>query len=95
MRHATVWGVQDVAGAQNFDWRNATRACDWTRRIAEGETRFGAGDAGSLVAGRFATLPDCPICASFIDAALVVRAEAEQEKINAEIDAERRASWVS
>lgn len=74
-REPNVWGV----------------ACDWTRPSSNiGDDVFWLVDAILLIGGKPCVLPDCPTCAAFIDLALSIRAEESQERINAELDAERR-----
>lgn len=102
MRHATWNSVLVLLTGKNaglrldsgVEWWPRKRACDWAdvdQRLEPGTDFFGDVEAATLRLGETTKLPNCPTCASFIDAALTIRAEAEQEKINAELDAEREA----
>lgn len=80
---ATEWGVR--AGF--------VRSCDFVVGFELHHGWWVMADAGALMRGddmAMRPLPDCPTCAAFIDLALSIRAEESQERINAELDAERR-----
>lgn len=81
MKHASVYGIQVLLGHHESDFKAGTRACDWRPMSAPyadvdlGEpvfgppAYFGEAEAYQLMSGSSATLPDCPLCAMFIDMA--------------------------
>lgn len=80
MKHASVYGIQVLLGHHESDFKAGTRACDWGPMSAPpvdllGEPAFGTaayfgeGEAYQLMSGSSAILPDCPLCAMFIDMA--------------------------
>lgn len=95
MRRATAYAVAVLAGYRrdgnivDFDLTWAL-ACDWSKRSNDSANLFWGHQADELMSGHRVKLPDCPTCAAFIDLALSIRAEESQERINAELDAERR-----
>lgn len=88
MRHATARAVCLVAGEEDV-FPGGIRACDWA---AASYAEFTASDALDLIRGNPCDLPSCPACGAFIDAALLIRAEAEQAKYDAEREAEKRGA---
>lgn len=94
MRHATWNAVRALLPNPDAPEVASVAACDFGL--------LGSGDASEsdsltlhgatlLLKGHPAALPTCPACADLVDLALLIRAEAEQAKYDAEREAEAAA----
>lgn len=83
LRHATSRAIAWIVGGADLVDFFYQLACDWTLKFNE-RRDFSTNDAKRLVEGYHTDLPVCPTCAMFVDAALAVRAEKEQQHFDAE-----------
>lgn len=87
--HATWLSIAVLLRGWRLPEASRLRACDWIVELAP-ET-LTATRAVDLLEGASVALPSCPACLMFIDLALSIRAAADAERVNEELNAARRS----